>query len=159
MVGNDAVSLRRLITARLDPRKRRTARHQFTPATNGRLPPTNGRRDIRQLYVKFTVAVYPSATQSVSAWVSLSSYYERLSCEHVVVTSMAAFRPAYESELIKNLNSPHSRSHRPFCGWCYLFTASNSGLLLFYTTSELVFPISLSLSVEKGTFSSYDFEL
>jgi len=25
--------------------------------------------------------------------------------------------------------SPHSRSHRPLCGWCYLFTVSNSDLL------------------------------
>jgi len=29
----------------------------------------------------------------------------------------------------ENRTSPHSRSHRPLCGWCYLFAVFSLGLL------------------------------
>ena len=34
--------------------------------------------------------------------------------------------------LLGGHKSPHSRSHRPLCGWCYVFTVSSSGLLFLY---------------------------
>ena len=47
-----------------------------------------------------------------------------------------------------------TKSHLPLCGWCYLFNVSSSGPF----SGMLVFPVSLSLSAERGTFKSCNCE-
>jgi len=48
----------------------------------------------------------------------------------------------------RRLEKPRSRSHRPLCGWCDLFTVSNSSLFLLHVVGFAFSSFTLSLSVE-----------
>jgi len=58
-----------------------------------------------------------------------------------------------------NAKSPHLRSHRPLCSWCYLFNVSSSGLLFLHISGSGFPSFTLSLTVKNEHFSSCDLEL
>ena len=58
--------------------------------------------------------------------------------------------------------SPHSRSHRPPYGWCYLFTVSSSDLHFFHAGRRnwfSRFQFHLQPKARKGALSSCETEL
>jgi len=109
-----------------------------------------------------------SSTQSNYSSVELSTSF-LLSYGPITVDSLTPlttrFRESYSSMSIwiavttertvnntKTWKSPNSRTHRPICGWCYLFTVSSSGLL-FLHIAETCFPnFALSLSAKKNEY-------
>jgi len=74
----------------------------------------------------------------------------------------SSFIAFYSWSVIHNyrhkLDEPSHEVHQLRCGWCYLFTVWDSGLLFLHVL-DLVFLLPVSLSAEKGTFLFCDLEL